>query len=608
MEQRAKDLIIKSIPFLNTFVSKVNSYQVVKIDLERTVYFLSQFESYERIKVLIKLIDKIDFIDSGRMTYLLRNAYEKVPAELTTKPLISSLGSIQDSSAVVCYQLLKQLFDNEESTLNLTSDVNSIGTNIESDVPSSILFFDDNITSGTQLFSFFEELIDGKENAEQVKSPLNKKQLEIFKKTPIRVCYAIQLAKSSNKVINEIREKYNLNLEVYSGKVDFNNYLDFQSNTMESEEESKFAQKFIREISKPLYEDKNWNDDTIYSRLLGYGNLGKLTVFYYNIPKSLVPVLWKSGEYNGKPWIPLFPETQQQKKNEKDNIAYDYYQLEAIKSWIKSAPENRKAELILGIKTNEGISNEITLQIPSLSIIENAFTKHLTPKDVAYEEMSSRNVEDQLNSMLQNIYNSSKLNKSDYENYRREIDEYNQDLGTYFDDKKTYVFRQSSNTDFNLRINNIGNSAATNCIVKLYYNSGELLLNDFFDLPKPTFDKDLPKLSDFDSSTNHARVVMSSPKFDSILLGEKREPIEVNTDYEYKVFKNIRIGHNDGQSKTIEVTRMNLERNEFIIPYEINYDEEAETYSGELKIKFEETNILSENTKDEIWKTIDKLK
>jgi hypothetical protein len=608
MEEKAKSLIIKNIPFLVTFISKVNSYQVIKIDLERVVYFLSQFESYDRIKIIIKLIDKIDFIDSGRMTYLLKKAYDKVPDELTKNPLISSLGSIQDSSSVVCYQLLKNLFENEENTLNLTSDVNSIGINIESNVPSSIIFFDDNITSGTQLLNFFEELIDGKVNAEQVKTPLTKVQFDVFKKIPIRVCYAIQLAEESNKIINDLREKYKLDIEVYSGKIDFNNYLDYQSNTMESESESKFAREFIREISEPLYEDKNWNDATIYSRLLGYGNLGKLTVFYYNIPKSLIPVFWKSGQYNGKTWIPLFPETQQQKKMEKSNIIFDYYQLEAIKSWISSTPENRKAKLILGIKTEDGISNELSIQIPTKNIVINTFEKHLSSKPVTYESMTSKTTEEQLNSMLQSIYNSSQLNKSDYDKYSRAVDKYNQEREIYFNEKRTYIYQQSSNTDIYLRIDNKGNSAATNCVVKLYYNSGQLLLNDFYDLPKPKFDKEIPKLRDFDSGNNFARVVMSSPKFESLLLGERRDPIIPDTDYEYKVFSNIRIGHNDGQLKKIEVTRMNLDCTEFTIPYEINYDEEAETFSGELKIRFEEVDALNENTKDEIYKSIDKLK
>jgi hypothetical protein len=608
MEERAKSLIIKNIPSLKTFISKVNSYQVIKIDLERVVYFLSQFESYDRIKIIIKLIDKIDFIDSGRMTYLLKKAYDKVPDELTRNPLISSLGSIQDSSSVVCYQLLKNLFENEENTLNLTSDVNSIGISIESNVPSSIIFFDDNITSGTQLLNFFEELIDGKVNAEQVKTSLTKEQFVVFKEIPIRVCYAIQLAQESNKIINDIREKYKLDIEVYSGKIDFNNYLDYESNTMESENESKLAREFIREISEPLYEDKNWNDATIYSRLLGYGNLGKLTVFYYNIPKSLIPVFWKSGQYNGKAWIPLFPETQQQKKMEKSNIDFDYYQLEAIKSWINSTPENRKAELILGIKTEEGISNEISIQIPTKNIVTSKFEKHLIPKPFSHEAMTSKTTEEHFNSMLQNIYNSSKLNKSDYDNYSRAVDKYNQERETYFNEKMIYIYRQSSNTDIYLRIDNKGNSAATNCVVKLYYNTGELLLNCFYDLTKPKYDKEIPKLSDFDSSNNFASVVLSSPKFDSLLLGEKRDPIVADADYEYKVFSNIRIGHNDSQLKKIEVTRMNLECTEFTIPYDINYDEEAKTYSGELKIKFEEVDALNKNTKDEIYKSIENLK
>jgi hypothetical protein len=611
MEQKAKDIIIQSIPTLKAYVEKFSSYQVAKIDLERLLYFISQFDSYERINIIIRLIEKIDFIDSTRMTFLLKNAYNKIPSELLKQPLISSLGSIQDSSAVVCYQLLKYLFDNEGTTLNLISDVNSIGKNIESSLPSSIVFFDDNITSGTQLTNFFEELIDGKEKSEQVKTPLTNIQYEIIKKIPIRICYAIQLAENSNEVLKEIKRKYGLDIDFYCGKVDYNNYLDYQSNTMNSESEAKFSRDFIREISEQLYDDKNWPNSTIYNRLLGYGNLGKLTVFYYNVPKSLIPVFWKFGYYNNKPWIPLFPETQEQKKIDEKKITFEYYQLEAIRSWISSVPLNRKPDLKFGLRISNDISLEISKEIPSIELIKERFKKYIFPKKQEYElNKKSRATLRDLNTMLEDIYPTSKLNDNDYYRYKNAIDEYNQQLEDYYRQLQKYIYQQSSNTTVVLEIANIGNIAATNCTVKLTYNSGEILLNDFIDLPKPTFNKEKPNLNDFDSSNRYARAVVSPSNFElpSILGVKKREPIEKNTDYDYKIFSNIRVGHNDRECKEVEITRMNLNCNSFRFQYEINFDEEAETIMGFITVNYVETENLNKKIEDEIFKSIDKLK
>jgi hypothetical protein len=613
MESRAKDLIIQNIPLLQELTKKLSAYQVVKIDLQRIIYFISQFETHERIEVVIKLIQNIDFIDSNRMTFLLKKAFEKIPPDLKRKPLISSLGSIQDSSAVVCYQLLKQLFDSEETTLNLIGDVNSIGKSLKNESPSSIIFFDDNITSGTQLSEFFEELIDGKVKAEMVKTPLTSSEYELLKKTPIRVCYAIQLTEESNNIVHSLKAKYNLDLEIHSGKVDFNNYLDFQSNTMKSEGEAEFAREFIREISEPLYEDKNWSDETVYDRLLGYGNLGKLTIFYYNVPKSLIPVFWKSGNYGGKHWIPLFPETQQQKKIIKNNIQLEYFQLEAINSWIKSIPQNRKPNIKFGFRTNEGVLQEISIKIPSNNIIEYEFKKYFISKKQEYEpNVKQQARRDNLQSMLENIYPTSSENIStiDYQKYTNAIDEYNMQIEDYNLLLKEYIHRQASNYDVFFQIANSGNIAATNCTVKLVYNSGELLLNDFDDLPKPTFDKNKPVLSDYDSSNRYGRVVISPMKLEAIYFknGPKREPIIENTYYDYKLFANFRIGHNDNENKKVEVTRMNIEKYFFEIPYEINFDEEAETINGELKITFEESEEITQELKDNIYKSIDKLR
>src|SRR5690606_30729877 len=105
--------------------------------------------------------------------------------KLLFNPVISSLGGIQDSSAVICYQLLKNLFDDEEETLKKIVTIESLGNYLDSNLPSTLILFDDNITSGTQLEAFFEELIVGNDNPEFFKKPLTPEQLLILQKIPI---------------------------------------------------------------------------------------------------------------------------------------------------------------------------------------------------------------------------------------------------------------------------------------------------------------------------------------------------------------------------------------------------------------------------------------
>ena len=42
-------------------------------------------------------------------------------------------------------------------------------------------------------------------------------------------------------------------------------------------------------------------------RSLGYGNKANLVLFPHNTPAQTLTCIWASGEYNGAPWVPLFP-------------------------------------------------------------------------------------------------------------------------------------------------------------------------------------------------------------------------------------------------------------------------------------------------------------
>lgn len=204
IQNGSKEYISANVQVLQELASKFKAYQVAEIDIYRIAYFLTQFDNIDQIHIVVTLLKQIEVLDNRKITYLLKKGYNQLDSKLTDNPVISSLGGIQDSSAMVCYGLLKELYADESELLARVVDINSFGNILEKETPTSIILFDDNITSGTQLEQFFKELIEGSEDAELIKQPLTKEQFEKLKTIPIRICYAIQLSQKSNEKIEHI--------------------------------------------------------------------------------------------------------------------------------------------------------------------------------------------------------------------------------------------------------------------------------------------------------------------------------------------------------------------------------------------------------------------
>nr|WP_294931759.1 hypothetical protein [uncultured Flavobacterium sp.] len=607
MDEKSKKLMLDNISFFKEFVLRTNSFQNSTINIIRVIYFLTQFKNFDEIKVVITLLKRVDFLDSNRITSLLQSAYGKIEKEYLTNPIISSLGGIQDSSAVICYQLLKSLFDDENQTLKKIVNIDNLGNHIASDSPSAIILFDDNITSGTQLECFFEELIIGKQDPEFFKKPLDESQIDIIKKIPIRICYAIQLAEGSNDIVEKIKNKYRLDLKVYSGRVDYNNYLDFNANVLETKEEANLAKEFLSEIAKQLYSDKKWSSETVYSRVLGYGNLGKLTVFYYNVPKSLIPVFWKFGYVNGRPWFPLFPETQEQKKISRSNETFDFITLEAIKSWLSSGINKRTPSLTFGVFFNSKVSSEITLQIPSKEFIREKFMQRITIEKLPYIE-NKVNPYGRLTVFLEK-YPKHILSEIDYNNYKDAVDNYNSKLDDFYIALEEYIFKLSSSKDVEFILRNDGNISATNFVIKLFYNSGKIIINDFED-SGPSFVQTIPNINSF-YTTENSQVKIISKNFLSLEtpISQVLIPESLNSDvnYEYKI-QNSRLGHNDDYRHSVLFIRNDCSKKAMEIPYELNFEEDSKTFDGNITFKYEEINSIDLDVVEKIIDEIHRFK
>jgi len=605
-----KELILENLPLFKELADKYKTYLNASIDFKRIIYFVMQLKDRDKALKIIELLKKIDFLDSTKITYLLHSAYKQLDEALIQKPLICPLGSIQDSSALVCNKLIKTLFEDERASLNFTSELSNLGADLIKKHPSCVVFFDDNITSGTQLVQFFKELLEGDSDPEIVKDKLTAEQTKVLKQIPIRICFAIKLDSGSDVRLKEIRERYGLDLEVQFGKSDLNNHLDFGSSPFSDLAEAEATRELIMDISTQLYKNKTWNKETLYSRLLGYGNLGKVTVFYHNIPKSLIPIFWKYGTYKGWPWIPLFPENKEAIEMVNNGIEMDQDKLALIEIWIVSGNEQRKAELEFGVLSEGILKKEITIEIPSEELFMNLYGRYFNIKELEAEQFSMPRGDNFFNIInpAKDYIDPTNSYRSRYQDYVNAVDRYNKSFRKHIDEVKTYVGQYIAAKEYRFIIKNIGTKAASHLKVKFHYNSGELILSDFQDVPKPKFDKERPYWKQF--QPNGIRVIPAAKIFDLPMVRKvNRQPYLMGKNYEIK--KNWdRIGHNDSEEITLDIHRINVAKQEFEIPFEINFEEQVETIPGSLVVKFVPSHEWLPNSKldKDVKKLIDELK
>lgn len=587
-----KQLLISKLEILGTFADKYKSYQNANIDLHRILYFLSQFESARQVEIVIRLLSRLEYVDPDRMTYLLKNAYNKIPAQLRANALITTIGGVQDSSALICYRLLKTLFKNEDQALSGIINSTEIGSQIMTRKPSAIIFFDDNITSGTQLQQFIEELIDGRSQPELISRPLTTAQVEILRQIPLRFCYAYQLSRESNGIVENIRTKYGLDIEIVCSKIDDNNYVDFQCDTMQSEEEAIYTQEFIRSIATNLYDDKHWDKDKLYHRLLGYGNLGKLTVFYYNVPKSLLPIFWKSGVYKRRDWIPLFPEYQEKKKLESEQIELDPRIMEWADEIIGSSKDKRAPQLTFGFFIDGEFNSDIILTIPSKQSIERIVTQALTITEFTPDPNDSANIR-------QATFPVG-VTKETYELYLERVADYNDSVKRFRQELETYIYQYASSRTVALRIRNTGDKSATNCRLRVFYNSSLVILDNKYSLVTPKFEEERPVLRDH----YEGRVVMAQTTLPAIDLpglskSQKRPKYKPNTNYE-STYNFEDVGHNGKKNIDIPLTRIDTTQSTFDLDCEVNYDEDGGTHEGKLSIEYHYSDKLEPMEEEEL--------
>ena len=177
-----------------------------------------------------------------------------------------------------------------------------------------ILFVDDNIGSGKQSVQIFREWMNIGDRVlnEYHVAPLTVEQRGSLGKKDIHVLTCVA-SRQGQAFVKAGLVDLGLNVKTVAAFADYDEQVGCFHPAVgvfpDSETRGK-AEAMCRDIGAQLLSDKRWPAERKANCALGYGNVQSLVVFFYNVPTTTLPVLWKSGKFRGREWFPLFPRRE----------------------------------------------------------------------------------------------------------------------------------------------------------------------------------------------------------------------------------------------------------------------------------------------------------
>lgn len=278
---------------------------------EKIEGYLKQFQNPRWMKLALKLLQNIDYVDDGKILDMFREFYyNKLNEDKRKQAVFTILGGLQDSSSHIIYLCSKALGEGEKKGIKFQNLKDAIKTRKPQE--TTLIFVDDNIGSGKQAIRIFEEWLGVAEGQHEYVSKLKENEIQWMKETELIYFVFIGFREGMDALREELK-KHGLSIFIFPAKEtsEYDRCLEAGSLIFDNEEDRKEAIEMARTIGYELLKDKNWSDDLRKQRALGYGNSQKLIIFSYNTPTCTLPILWKWGTYHARRWQPLFPRREQ---------------------------------------------------------------------------------------------------------------------------------------------------------------------------------------------------------------------------------------------------------------------------------------------------------
>lgn len=178
----------------------------------------------------------------------------------------------------------------------------------------TVVFYDDNVGSAGQSKTVLQQWFGLPRKAwyvdEEHVQPLQKKKLQILTKATLKFLFVTGRRKGLEELLSTARDLCgHSSVEGHIiAPADLSCFQPAAGVFADTATAQKAREAFERAGRRALADKRElWKQEKLEDRLLGYGNFGGLTVFYYNVPTATLTALWKSSPVSGSEWLGLFP-------------------------------------------------------------------------------------------------------------------------------------------------------------------------------------------------------------------------------------------------------------------------------------------------------------
>jgi hypothetical protein len=265
---------------------------------DRVRDWLRQFEEDDMVEDALMTLEKIRFVGRSEVKRLLEGFF--LDQEGFREGALCQFGSPKDSSAVVTYY-----------AMDVASQYNMRVCNIEEalHLEKPIVFIDDFIGRGHQSVSILENWLDSDKTVdlrEERGNPLVEQQRDLLRRRKLAFVFSAGWT-DGEKLLQKRCQELGLDAVVHVGIHEKELPTAFNIGLFNNSGAPTRFQELCMDVGRQLMSDPDDNAAKADERILGYGNRANLVIFPYNTPTQTLTCIWKSGQYNGAEWVPLFP-------------------------------------------------------------------------------------------------------------------------------------------------------------------------------------------------------------------------------------------------------------------------------------------------------------
>jgi HD superfamily phosphohydrolase len=309
--ERALDVFLKTAwPRIENLSVRFGPFQSMgssPISPARIATFLRQFESEDLARPALRVLEAVELKDRQFFRNALQQAIEHALAGGEVD-VVCPLGATGDSSALLSY-LMHDLPD------RLRRPVDQLELALEQK-PKRILAWDDFCSAGGHCKTVLAQWLGFGDAPllENLVRPLSPARRDAFLSTRVDLQFAMAQQAGLDAVTRylAVHEMTNIGLGQPCEMLADDRGAFSRPGVFRNDEEKTELMAFLRRKMRAALESRThrevqpWSEEKLVSRLLGYGNLAHLLVFFYNVPTVTLTALWAEGAEAGR-WWPLFP-------------------------------------------------------------------------------------------------------------------------------------------------------------------------------------------------------------------------------------------------------------------------------------------------------------